>query len=116
VQANFATALSDGVIVTGGNVFGTVQAGEIIYRSDFGFGPLDGHMFLVAHHTSGRLLDHVTVFEGCSAGVRDAATNATGGLAMVGSVQSSVGGLEPCLRLAGKVDAVIMLLETTKDG
>jgi len=110
VQANFTVALPD-AIVTGGNVFGTVRNGTIEYRSDFGFGIRDSHSFLVAHDMSGRLLDHSSVFDGCSAGVRDAATNGTGGLAMVGGL-SEAPGLETCLRFAGKSDAVIMVLDT----
>lgn len=110
VQANFSVALPD-AIVTGGGVFAVARAGKIEYRSDFGFGVRNSHNFLVAHDMNGRLLDHSSIFDGCSAGARDIATNGTGGLAMVGGI-SEAPGFETCLRLAGKSDAVIMLLDS----
>ena len=92
-------------------MFGVVRNAKIEYRSDFGFGIRESPNFLVAHDLTGRLLDHSSVFDGCSAGVRNVATNGTGGLAMVGTIGESPS-LTTCLRLAGKSDAVIMLLET----
>ena len=114
VQPFFTTVSPNGTIIMGGSVSGVVRSNQVVFRSDFGLGPRDGQMFVVAHDAEGHILDHTSVLGGCSVGIRKAATSEAGGLALVGGQGPGGTGdpLKPCLRHAGEYDAVIMLLDT----
>ena len=108
--AYFATRSASGAIITGGHVLYSLP-GPTGYRADFGLGPRDGHMFLVAHDGNGNLIDHTTVLGACTGLFFRAAPSASNGLVMVGSQQNRIGGLPTCYRDAGDADALLMMLD-----